>query len=240
MKFEAYIKKAILLTIVLGLLYAGITSVFGVQGATSVTPGATSRASFVNSSSATTDVQAGNVTELNISGISVTEHWAGFYGEITGDITLRTSDGSVFYNWTGIGSVSGEVFASNDSAVSWSGIDCADTTDISTIEAALGIVPTDPDRINATYTTTAHPDFTVGGASISGCDSTNAYTDTGLDASSFYQVLLTDTDGDAVYTTLINESLTGFNSAAHDFELLVGESESEGTTPMYFYLELGS
>lgn len=239
MKFEEYIKKIVLLMIVLGLLYTGITSVFGVQGATTVTPGATSRASFVNSSTATTDVQAGNVTELNITGVSVTEHWAGFYGEITGDITLRTSDGSVFYNWTGLGTLSGEVFASTDNGVSWGGIGCADAGELSAIETTLGIVPTDGDRINATYTTTAHPDFTVGGASISACDSTNAYTDTGSDPSAFYQVLLTDAQGDAVYTTLINDSITGFNNAAHDFELLVGEPDSAGATAMYFYLELG-
>ncbi len=239
MKFEEYIKKIVLLMIVLGLLYTGITSVFGVQGATSVTPGASSRASFVNSSSASTEVQAGNVTELNISGTAVTEHWAGFYGEITGDITLANAAGNVFYNWTGLGSISGEVFASTDNAVSWSGIGCASAGELSTIEGIIGIAPTDADRINATYTTTAHPDFTVGGASVSGCDSTNAYTDTGLDASSFYQVLLTDTQGDAVYTTLINDSITGFNNAAHDFELLVGEPDSAGATAMYFYLELG-
>jgi hypothetical protein len=239
MKFEEYLKKIVLLMIVLGLLYAGITSVFGVQGANSVTSGESSRASFVNSSSASTQVQAGNVTELNISGTAVTEHWAGFYGEITGDMTLANSAGNVFYNWTGLGSISGEVFASTDNAVSWTGIGCASGGEISTIESALGISGTDPDRIELTYNSNAHPDFVVGGASISGCNSTNAYTDTGLDQSAFHQILLTDGEGDAVYTTLINESTTGFNSAAHDFELLAGESDSVGTTAMYFYLELG-
>jgi hypothetical protein len=239
MKFEAYMKKIVLLMIVLGLLYAGITSVFGVQGAISVTPGETSRASFVNSSTATTDAQAGNVTELNISGYAITDHWAGFYGDISGAITLSNSNGDVFYNWTGLNSVSGEVFASTDNAVSWGGIGCADSGEISTIESALGIAGTDADRIEMTYTSNSHPDFTVGGASITGCNSTNAYTSSGPDANSFYQILLTDSEGDAVYTTLINESLTGFNSAAHDFELLVGEADSAGATPMYFYLELG-
>jgi hypothetical protein len=239
MKFEAYIKKAILLTIVLGLLYAGITSVFGVQGATSVTSGASSKASFVNTSTATIGVEAGNVTELNITGTAVSTHWAGFYGEITGDITLSTSDGSVFYNWTGLGALSGEVFASTDNAVSWGGIGCASAGEVSAIELALGIAATDADSIGLTYSGNAHPDFTVGGASISGCNSTNAYTDTGLDPSAFHQILLTDGEGDAVYTTLINESTTGFNAAAHDFELLAGESDGAGATAMYFYLELG-
>lgn len=238
MEFATYMKKVFLLMTVLGLMYTGITSVFGVQGATSINAGTTSRASFVNSSTATIPVEAGNVTELNITGTAVTTHWAGFYGEITGDITLSTSDGSVFYNWSGLGALSGEVFASTDNAVSWSSIGCADVTDISTIETALGILPTDADRINATYTSTAHPDFSVGGAPLSTCYSTNAYTDGGLDPTAFYQVLLADGESDAVYTTLINESLTGFNNAAHDFQLLVGESDAAGSSALYFYLEL--
>lgn len=238
MKFHIYPKKAFLLMIVLGLLYVGISSVFGVQGATTVTPGTTSRASFVNSSSATIPVEAGNVTELNITGNQVSTHWAGFYGEITGDITLSTSDGSVFYNWSGLGALSGEVFASTDNAVSWGGIGCAAAAEVATIESALGIAATDSDSLGLTYTSINHPDFTVGGAPLSGCNSTNAYVNTGLDPTAFYQILLTDAEGDAVYTTLINESLTGFNSAAHDFELLVGESDNVGSTAMYFYLEL--
>lgn len=238
MKNKEYLRKVALLMIVISLFYAGASSVFGVQGATSVSTGETSRANFSEASSASTDVQAGNVTELNISGKAITDHWAGFYGDISGSLTLETADGSVFYNWSGLNALSGEVFASNDSGVSWSGIGCADAGEVSAIETALGIAGTDADTVGKTYTSISHPDFTVGSAPISGCNSTNAYINTGLDASSFYQVLLTDTEGDAVYTTLINESTTGFNSAAHDFELLVGESDGAGTTPMYFYIEL--
>ena len=240
MKFELYVRKAILLMIVLGLLYNGVTSVFGVQGATSATPGTSSRANFSEASSASVAVQAGNVTELNISGSGVTDHWAGFYGEISGNITLGDTSGNVFYDWTGLNALSGEVFASNDSSVNWTGIGCASAAELTSIEASLGITATDADRINATYTSGAHPSFDVGTVTgITGCNSTNAYTNTGKDASTFYQILLTDTEGDPVYTTLINDSTTGFNSVAHDFQLLVGESDAVGTTNLYFYLELG-
>jgi hypothetical protein len=240
MKIESHIRKAILLMIVLGLFYAGINSVFGVQGATSISAGTSSRANFSETSSASVAVQAGNVTELNITGASTSDHWAGFYGEISGNITLEDSSGNVFYDWTGLNALVGEVFASTDNEVSWSGIGCADGTEIANIETSLGILATDADRINMTYTTSAHPSFDVGTVSgITGCNSTNAYINTGKDASTFYQILLTDTEGDPVYTTLINDSTTGFNSVAHDFQLLVGEEDSAATTDLYFYLELG-
>ena len=210
----------------------------GVQGATDINVGGSSRAPFTNSSSQSTPVQAGNVTELNISGSAITTHWAGFFGEISGTLTLENSAGDVFYNWSGLNSLSGEVFASTDNAVSWGGIGCASAGEITALETALSIAGTDADRVENTYTSNAHPDFEVGGASLSGCNSTNAYVSSALDPSSFYQVLLTDTEGDAIYTTLINESLTGFDSATHDFQLLVGENETAATTDLYFYIEL--
>lgn len=224
--------------IVLGLLYAGITSVFGVQGATSISVGASSRGSFNESSSQSTAVQAGNVTELNITGSAITDHWAGFYGEVSGNITLANSNGDVFYEWAGINTVAGEVFASNDTAVNWSGIGCASSAEVTALESSLGIAGTDADRIEQTYDSNSHPDFNVSGTSISGCNSTNAYADTGLETDAFYQILLTDTDGDPVYTTIINESEAGFDTNTHDFELLVGESDAAGTTSLYFYIEL--
>ena len=237
MKEKSYMKKAVLLMIVLGLLYAGITSVFGVQGATDLSVGGSSRANFSNASTQSTAVQAGNVTELNITGAAITDHWAGFYGEITGSITLENSDGNVFYNWTGLNTVEGEVFASNDSSVGWAGIKCASQAEIGSLETALGIAPSDADRVNQTYTS-SHPDFNVSVTQLSGCNATNAYINTGQDATTFYQVLLSDTEGDIVFTTLINDTTTGFDGNTHDFELLVGESETAGTTQLYFYIEL--
>jgi hypothetical protein len=239
MKSGGYVRKAILLIIVLGLLYEGVASVLGVQGASSVSAGASSRATYDNTSTATIPVQAGNVTELNISAMGITDHWAGFYGDISGNITLSDGSDNVFYDWTGLNALSGEVFASNESDVVWSGIGCASAAEITDLETFLGISPTDADRINQTYTTNSHPDFTVGGTPISGCNTTNAYINGGTkDASTFYQVLLTDTNGAPVFTTLINDSTTGFDNAAHDFQLLVGEPDSAGTTAMYFYIEL--
>ena len=234
---KAYVKKAVLLMIVLGLFYAGITSVFGVMGA-GIDVGQSSRANLSGGAPQSTAVQAGNVTEMNISGQTITDHWAGFFGEISGNITLENSDGDVFYDWTGLTSVAGEVFASNDSGVNWAGIGCASVAEVLALETFLGIVPSDPDRINQTYTSTSHPAFNVSGTQLSGCNSTNAYVNSGPSATAFYQILLTDTEGDPVFTTLINDTTTGFDGNTHDFQLLVAEPDSVGTTPLYFYVEL--
>jgi len=235
-----YLKKVVLLMIVVGLFYAGMTSVFGVQGATSIAAGETSRANFSDDSTASLAVQSGNVTQLNITGTAISDHWAGFYGEVSGNMTLSNAAGDVFYEWEGLNAIAGEVFASTSGSVDWSTIACIGATGIANLETALGIVPTDADRINQTYTVATHPGITVAGTALSACNTTNAYINTGKDATTFYQILLADTSGDGnpVFTTLINETTTGFDGVTHDFQLLVGEEDSAATTDLYFYIEL--
>jgi hypothetical protein len=233
-----YWKQIVVLALVVGLFYVGASFVLGVQGATTIAPGASSRASFTDTSTQTLDAQAGNVTQVDISGQSITTHWAGFFGNISGNITLKDSNGNTFYDWAGMGIPAGEVFASIDDSVEWSGIDCATPAELSAIDTLLGISADDEDGINQTFTSNAFPDFEVAGVSISGCNSTNAYSDGALEASTYYQILLTDTSGDAVYTTLINDSATSFQGAGADFQLLVGENDGAGTTAIYFYIEL--
>jgi hypothetical protein len=220
------------------LLLAETSYVFAIQGVTRSTLVNSSRAIFSNTSSAVVQAQAGNVTQLNIAGDSISTHWAGFYGNISGNVTLQDSAGHVFYDWAQIGLPSGEVFASNTSSVNWSGISCANSTKVANIETSLGIVAADGDSVVKTYTGNTHPAFQVGGYSLSGCNATNAFGAAGRNSQLYYQVLLTDTTGNPVYTTLINSSATSFTGSNFDFELLVGESDAAGTTPMYFYIEL--
>lgn len=233
-----YWKQIVVLALMMGLFYVGISFVLGVQGATSLGTATSSRASFTDTSSQSLAAQAGNVTQVDISGQSITTHWAGFFGNISGNITLKDSSGKTFYDWAGMGTPAGEVFASTDGSVEWAGIDCATSDELSTIDTLLGIGADDEDGINQTYTSNTFPGFTVAGVSISGCNSTNAYSNGVLEETTYYQILLTDTSGDAVYTTLINDSATSFMGSGADFQLLVGETDTVGTTAMYFYIEL--
>jgi hypothetical protein len=197
-----------------------------------------SRSVFTNTSTAVYNVFAGNTSQLNVAGDTISTHWAGFYGNISGNVTLQDSAGHVFYDWGQLGVPAGEVFASNTSAVNWTGIGCANAAEITNIETSLGIAAADGDTLAKTYINTNHPAFQVGGYSLSGCNSTNAFANAGRNAQLYYQVLLTDTGGNPVYTTMINTSATSFTGSNFDFELLVGESDAAGTTPMYFYIEL--
>ena len=97
-------KAVFSLTLMVGLLFSGISLVFGVQAPSLLTPGQSSRMNYSYGGSGTSlFAQAGNVTQLDLSGKQVTSHWAGFYGNVSGSMTLEDSTGNVFYNWSGLG-----------------------------------------------------------------------------------------------------------------------------------------
>ena len=57
----------------------------------------------------------------------------------------------------------------------------------------------------------------------------------------FEEVLLAQADGNPVFAALLEQDLSGFDSASHDFEMLVledGHAGDSSTTPYYFYIEL--
>ncbi len=185
--------------------------------------------------------QAGNVTEIDINATSITNSWAGFYGNVSGNITLQNAAGNVFYNWA-ISSPSGEVFASRNDTISWSSIACANAGNISNEETALGQTAADSDSVTNTFSGTSHPSFDVGTTTLTGCPSTNAYDNTGAQTTRFFNVLLADSASHVVYTTLLNATSTGFDGGTYDFEILVGEdghgAAASTTTTIYFFVEL--
>ena len=231
-------KAVFSLTLMVGLLFSGVSLVFGVE-APGLTAGESSRYNTTFAGSGTSyAAQAGNVTELNLAGTQVTAHWAGFYGNVTGNLTLEDGTGNVFYDWVGIGTPAGEVFASNTSTVDWTSIACANAANLTSTDTFLGMTSSDPDSVFNTFGSPSHEGFDVAGITISAnsCNSTNAYTNAGQDAAFFTQVLLSDSLNVPVFTTILNASATGFRNTPVDFELLAGVP---GSGTLYFFIELG-
>ncbi len=190
------------------------------------------------------DAQGGYVTPLNISALTITQHWQGYYGEVTGTIVLADVNNKTMYNWS-LTTISGEIYATREAAPTWAGVGCADVADIVTEDAYLNMTNADADSVNMTFNQKDHPAFSVGATPIglNTCWSTNAFDESGADSTDFYQVLLLDGASNIVYTTILENEATGFDNGAWDFELMVGESEEPGapaTVQYYFWVELGS
>jgi hypothetical protein len=185
------------------------------------------------------EAQAGNVTQLQINGTSVTRFWQGFYGNITGTIILADSTGNNFYDWN-VTIPKGQVYASRNSAVSWTGVNCSLAADILAEETYLGHDATAPDSVSNTFAATNHPAFDLGSDEITGCPTTQAYDSSGGQGGSFWQVLL-QAGSDMIYTSIIEDtSPAGFDGNPWHFQLLVGENGvgNNDPTSYYFYLEL--
>lgn len=183
---------------------------------------------------------AGNVTEMNINAISITQFWQGYYGNITGTIVLANANNETMYDWN-IADATGEIYASRSSNINWSGIACADNAQLVTEEGNVGMTASTVDGINETFTTGVNS-FVTGAISLSNCLEANLHDENGTKTDGLYDnVVLADTDGDIVYTSILNNDATGFDNRSHDFQLIVAENGTNAntqTTMYYFWVEL--
>lgn len=201
----------------------------------------------------TIEAEAGNVTGLTIVDKRATQAWQGYYGNITGTITLDDASNYTMYDWN-IPTPTGEIYALNGSGVAWADIMCVDftsTTDAlneTTLETFFGINATDLDGFSETFNTT-YTDatgFDVGGVTINtddSCHQTYTYVDEAYQTNSFKEVLLTDNQS-IVFTALLENNVDGFKTGVdpNDFQMLVAEDGHPGaeatTTTYWFYVEL--
>lgn len=214
----------------------------------------------------TVTAYGGNVSMLNINDTRQTERWQGYYGNVTGKITLDDASYQTFYDWT-YSTISGEVYASNASITDWSTVHCinlspdypgngsawynsvhaqaADATtggeslNITEIETAYGMSTNDIDGVNETFSSTG-ASIQVGSVTASGCYATNTYSNEAKDTAKWQEVLLTVNNSETIiYAANISDDDTGYDNGEWDFQLMVGEDGTvDGGTTYYFYVEL--
>lgn len=211
--------------------------------------------------------QAGNVTELNINGFSITRAWQGYFGNVTGTIQLADASDNILYNWS-LASPQGEIYASTNSSITWSNIQCfnytatgtyADDTanagatslygtNLTQLESSFNITSDDVDGVNETFTLSGagtHDAFYSSSLLFSEgeCQNTQLFSDAGTgENNKFEEALLYEpTSRSIIFTSLLDEDVLGFDGAPHDFEMLVledGHGTDTSTTTYYFYVEL--
>lgn len=200
---------------------------------------------------------AGNVTELSISGFSITQSWQGYFGNVSGTIQLADSADNVMYNWS-LASPEGEIYASTNDSIAWSSIKCLEAergTYFEGLEEEFGIEWDDVDGVNETFSLlgthengfglvhdlfyTNNIEFTAGE-----CASTHIFAGSqNVSDSTFQEVLLYDTSTYSIIFTSIldDEDPIGFDGKSHDFEMLVlenGHLTDTSTTTYFFWVEL--
>jgi hypothetical protein len=218
----------------------------------------------------THEAYAGNITEINLTGRSQTKRWQGYYGDITGTITLDDAQNWTMYDWYNP-EPRGEIFATVDStAPDWQSIACFNyqgrddsPNNLTYWEIYYNMSPNTVDGIDETFNMFQHPLFSVGAYTImpNNCSSTFTYVNSEKQTDKFSEVLLTDSAGQLIFTTIIenddydpndgtmnNTDPIGFDSRAHDFQMLVAEDgtsidpatshRNTNPTTYYFYIDI--
>ncbi len=190
---------------------------------------------------------AGNVTGLDVVSTKITESWQGYYGNISGYITLDDALNNTLYNWS-ITSPSGQIYASNGSVTSWASVYCVNestTKNISQIETWLNIGASDEDGVDETFNVTFAGSFTVGAVTINSaddCQQATTFKDEAYQATDFVEVILS-AEQNYIWTAILENDVDGFKSTVdnNDFQMLVGEDGHSGdvsTTQYFFYTEV--
>lgn len=233
------------------------------DGPESIERGASERSGTADASGVLQEAEAGNMTSLHINTTKITKRWQGYYGNITGTITLDDADNATMYSWE-IATVQGEIYASNGSGVTWANIVCLNFTsnttedtaeeryNLSTINAFIGLASdteqADEDSVNATFNQTFGDDgasIGIGSVTINNqenCSMVTLYNNNGYQTTDFQEILLTDNES-IVFTAILEQDTTGFQNIPIDFEMMVGVNGTSATAAThiknyYFYVEL--
>ncbi|MGM5480090.1 MAG: hypothetical protein ACQESC_01385 [Nanobdellota archaeon] len=197
---------------------------FAAPGGASTTVGASEQAS--GTSSTAVDTEGGNVTSVDVSGTSVTGKWAGFFGNISGNIMLGDSSNNEFFEWT-VSNVTGAVvYAANTSVTDW-GLTAAAEADMPSYVQGSG---TD----NFTNTFTATEAFNSNSVSVASAPVATTWNSTGVGNLKTY-ALKSGADSASVFAGMAVDDTDGFNGNSVDYQIVV---PSESTTTYSFYLEL--
>ncbi len=194
--------------------------------------------------------EAGNITKMNITGWTQSQTWAGFVGNVTGRIVLDDASNKSLYEWFAA-EPQGEVYAVNSSeAIVWSNVSCFDmVNNLTDVETSYGLEATDYDGVDETFNDTNHPDFWIGTYTITGCPTTNMFTDDAVVGDKWYEALLfEDTNNVPVYVAIIEDdtansrgSVQAFDGGLADYQMIVGIDGHDGADEKwdyYFYVEL--
>ena len=234
------------------------------MGAQSVVEGEESTMNASNYLPESINAYAGNISQLTLFGRSQTKHWQGYYGEVTGIIVLDDAQNYTMYDWPN-DEPKGEIYATaNQTTPVWNSVACFDYLggadgnglgNVSYWETRNDIVYNDVDGIDETFNMTSHPTFDVGEFTITTntCPSTYTHISDNFQEEDFVEVLLRDSAGQLIFTTIIenkdtanNTDVVGYNGVSHDFQMLVAEdgtsrvlgARNQDITTYWFYLDL--
>jgi len=185
----------------------------------------------------------GNVTNATLWIQSQTWKWAGFYGDIYANLSLKDAAGNSFYYWSVL-NVSGAVVAIQNSSPDWSSIDANPLTGAD-IDAAFF-----PSDSNAADNATQTFNDTSWGGTIAGTTINSGVANAGVkpfgsggwNEEAINVSVDTAVNQSIAFVGNINHGGGLWNGGLGDYEILVPARNPDGTKTFtyYFFVSLGS
>ena len=232
------IKTKIALVVIAAILVSGYVS----AGSWLVTPSAVDTR-WTEPSAGSDETEGGNITQLNLTSELLTQKWAAYYGNLTGDISLRDTTGYTVFNWSWTIGDGAEVCASTASSFNWTDLENATEA---AVDANWSFAAGDVDSAANTFSLYTE-DFTIAGVTVNNVPSFTTGPETAND--DFETGVMGDGDNatkiDFVFCVNADAAdCTGpggcsYNNRPVNYELMVPTNEAAGATEtFYFYVEL--
>jgi hypothetical protein len=196
-------------------------------------------------------ITGGVIGIINLDVRQANPHWKAYVGNVTGTYVLEDADNYSIYEWN-ISTITGEIYATRSSSVTWSEVWCANATHVKQEMSEMhhNRTNTPGDMINETFDDDKndHWGFYIGSRQIA-ADSCNFSINPWINDSQqsgtdfFEEVVLYDNSTNLIYTSRIEDNQYGYrnDSLTYDFNMLIPENASPGAsrTDYYFFVELG-
>ncbi|MEM5828755.1 MAG: hypothetical protein QW480_00725 [Candidatus Aenigmatarchaeota archaeon] len=224
------------------ILVATVLLAFGSIGFAAVPGGATVQSiathTYTPPGAGNQQVKAGEIYLLNLTTKMSTYHWAGIYGNATGELVLAsTISGNTYkmYNWSARATY--VIFDNNDIST-WS-FQSANCNDVGAEFSFIGESTDASDKCSATFSTTGSVNFKSIGV-VSNTILAQTYDNTGASFWKTFAVKKGNNDV-AFVAEVVNPAAKAYNGDDANFQAILPENGEEGdttATTYYIWIEL--
>jgi len=213
--------------ILFGLLLLGTMS-FAMSNATGIN--VTERGRWAGLAGSWYTTEGGNISAVNLTGATLTDRWAAFYGNVTGNIRLTDLVGTNnLFNWTWTPGTGGEVCFSTAGNFTWS--DAATATGAN-VNTAFGLGNA-ADSANNTFTDAVGCNLNFTQAFVG-----NSAKAVHSGSSTFWTCAIKDafsgSKGDYAFCTNISSAGKNWNNEGANYEVMVPTTPGVSNVETYY------
>jgi len=225
------------LFVFLGLLLLGSGLVMAISNAT-VTDVAPLTRWGGDATAGNITTEGGNITSANVAANTLTDRWAGFFGNVTGNIYLTGNSGNTtnyLFMWTVDSSTTGYVCVSENNNFPFGS---ATSATAAGIDGAWSFGAATDNATNTFTTSTCSITFNNPSVSISNTANAKNATNSAFETCAIDDGTADPQEANFAFCTAINQSGVNYLGDAANYELIVPTTVGDATETYYFYAEL--